>query len=175
MGSDGPTVLVLHGRGGSVSQWQDLGLPQFLNGAKFRCAVLNGSDDYWVNLAPPVPFDAALGLSMGGFGVLDIASQRSLKAVAAISPALFLTWEDAERIAGFAAREVWEAHEPLRHTAGIKSPVGIWCGREDPFHDAARELAGAVGAQGSFDHGAHDAGYWRRVLPDALRFIGDRL
>ncbi|WP_189254856.1 hypothetical protein [Lentzea flava] len=137
--------------------------------------MVNGGEDYWVNLTPPVPFDAALGVSMGGFGVLDIASQRSLKAVAAISPALFPTWEDAEQINGFASREVWEAHEPLRHLATIRSPVGVWCGQEDPFHDPARELARAVGAQGSFDHGAHDGGYWRRVLPEALRFIGSRL
>ena len=175
MGSDGPTVLVLHGRGGSVAQWQHLGLPQFLNGARFRCAVVNGGDDYWMNLTPPVPFDAALGLSMGGFGVLGIATRQSLKAVAAISPALFPSWEDAQRIAGFASRAVWEAHEPLRHTDSIRSPVGIWCGREDPFHDAAREMASRVGAMGSFEHGAHDDGYWRRVLPEALRFIESRL
>jgi S-formylglutathione hydrolase FrmB len=175
MGSDGPTVLVLHGRGGSVSWWESLGLPRFLVGCAFRCAVVNGGEDYWVNLVPPVPFDAALGVSMGGFGVLDIASRRSLKAVAAISPALFPTWEDARRINGFASREVWEAHEPSRHLSLIRSPVGIWCGREDPFHDPAEELARAVGATGSFEHGAHDGGYWRRVLPEALRFIGNRL
>lgn len=88
---------------------------------------------------------------------------------------MFPSWEDAARINGFASREVWEAHEPLRHTAEIKSPVGVWCGREDPFHDAARDLASRVGAVGSFEHGAHDSGYWRRVLPEALRFIGDRV
>lgn len=175
MGSSGPTVLVLHGRGGSVRWWEDLGLPQFLNGARFRCAVVNGGEDYWVSLTPPVPFDAALGVSMGGFGVLDIASRQPLKAVAAISPALFPAWEDAERIDGFASREVWERHEPLRHTASITSPVGVWCGREDPFHGPAQDLARAVGAVGAFEHGEHDDGYWRRVLPDALEFIGRRL
>ena len=175
MGAAGPTVLVLHGRGGSVGWWEALGLPLFLNGSAFRCAVVNGGDDDGVNLTPPVPFDAALGVSMGGFGVLDIASRRAVRAVAAISPALFPTWEDAERIDGFASREVWEAHEPLRHTDRIKAPVGVWCGREDPFHDPARDLAEAVGAVGSFDHGEHDDGYWRRVLPDALRFIAQRL
>ncbi|MGW6936199.1 hypothetical protein ACWGE0_39500 [Lentzea sp. NPDC054927] len=36
-------------------------------------------------------------------------------------------------------------------------------------------LAEEIGAAGSFDHGAHDGGYWRRVLPEALRFIGNRL
>ncbi|SES03603.1 S-formylglutathione hydrolase FrmB [Lentzea xinjiangensis] len=175
MGTTGPVVLVLHGRGGSVRWWQDLGLPRFLHGAPLRCAVLDGGEDYWVDLVPPVPFDAALGVSMGGFGVLDIASRRPLEAVAAISPAVFPSWEDAQRVAGFASPEVWEAHEPLRHADRIRSPTGIWCGREDPFHEAARDLARAVGAEGSFEHGGHDDGYWRRVLPEALRFIGSRL
>lgn len=176
MGTDGPTALVLHGRGGSASWWEDMGLPRFLNGHGFRCAVVNGAEDYWVNLTPPVPFEAALGISMGGFGVLDIACRQRLRAVAAISPAVFGSWEDAARINGFASRSVWEAHEPLRRASAIESPVGIWCGQEDPFHDAAVEMARRCGAQvGSFDHGAHDGGYWLRVLPEALRFIGDRL
>ncbi|WP_394617475.1 hypothetical protein JNUCC0626_49180 [Lentzea sp. JNUCC 0626] len=175
MGAAGPAVLVLHGRGGSVGWWDRLGLPRFLHGHGFRCAVVNGADDYWVNLTPPVEFDAALGVSMGGFGVLDLASRRPLKAVAAISPALFPSWEDAERISGFASREVWEEHEPLRHSERITSPAGVWCGVEDPFHDPARDLATAIGATGSFEHGEHTDGYWRRVLPDALRFIAQRL
>lgn len=178
MGDSGPTVLVLHGRGGSVTWWEELGLPRFLaaSGFRYRLAVVNGGEDYWVNLTPPVPFEAALGVSMGGFGVLDIASRQALRAVAAISPALFPTWEDAARINGFASREVWERHEPLRRASRIDSPVGIWCGQEDPFVEPAEEMALRSRAQvGSFDHGAHDAGYWRRVLPEALRFIGDRL
>ncbi|MCX2952629.1 hypothetical protein ORI60_30220 [Lentzea sp. NEAU-D7] len=78
----------------------------------------------------------------------------------------------ARRIGGFASREVWEAHEPLRHKERITSPVGVWCGRENPFHEVASALADAVG---SFEHGGHDLGYWRRVPPKALRFIGQRL
>ncbi|WP_053734274.1 hypothetical protein [Nocardia sp. NRRL S-836] len=178
MGTAGPVVLVLHGRGGSVRWWEDFGLPRFLaaSGFELRFAVVQGGEDYWVDLVPPVPFEACLGISMGGFGVLDIATRQRPRAVAAISPALFGSWEDAAHINGFASREVWEAHEPLRHAASIDSPVGIWCGREDPFHDTAAELARTARAQvGSFDHGAHDTGYWRRVLPEAVRFIGEHL
>lgn len=55
-------------------------------------------------------------------------------------------------------------------------PVGVWCGREGPFYPAARELAVGVHADpAAFDDGEHTEGYWRRVLPDALRFIGARL
>ncbi|WP_090066976.1 hypothetical protein [Lentzea flaviverrucosa] len=76
MGAAGPVVLVLHGRGGSVAWWEELGLPRFLQGCGFRCAVVNGGEDYWVGFDPLAPFEAALGVSMGGFGVLDIASRH---------------------------------------------------------------------------------------------------
>ncbi|WP_285750561.1 hypothetical protein [Lentzea sp. NBRC 105346] len=174
----GPAVLALHGRGGSAQWWIDMGLPRFLaaSGGGFSMVAVNGSEKYWVDLELPSPVVAALGISMGGFGVLDLATRQPLKAVAAISPALFPSWEDADRIKGFASRDVWEAHEPLRHTEAISAPVGVWCGREDPFHDPAVDLATAVNAQvRSFDHGAHDGGYWQRVLPEALTFIRSRL
>ncbi|NKE56835.1 hypothetical protein FXN61_08290 [Lentzea sp. PSKA42] len=106
------------------------------------------------------------------FGVLDIPA-GSLDAVIEIRGCF--RPGDAERINGFASREVWERHEPLQDTSSIRSPVGIWCGQEDPFHDAARELANKVGAVGSSEHGAHDDGYWRRVLQEALQFIGIRV
>ncbi|TWP51840.1 hypothetical protein FKR81_13390 [Lentzea tibetensis] len=174
----GPPVLALHGRGGDVDWWVGLGLPQFLTsaGGGFSILAVDGDEDYWVDLELPEPVVAALGVSMGGFGVLDLARRVPLRAVAAISPALFPTWEDADVIKGFASREIWEAHEPLRHTGEVTAPVGVWCGREDPFHDPAQDLAARVEAQvRSFDHGAHDNGYWRRVMPEALRFIKDRL
>ncbi|WP_329790231.1 hypothetical protein V1227_39855 [Lentzea sp. DG1S-22] len=65
-GSSGPVVLVLHGRGGSVAWWEALGLPRFLDGCGFRCAVVDGGEEYWVSRTPPVPFEAALDVSMGG-------------------------------------------------------------------------------------------------------------
>jgi hypothetical protein len=79
------------------------------------------------------------------------------------------SWEDAKGVDGFADERTWEEHEPLRHKGEVSARVGIWCGREDPFHDAAVSYGAAAG---SFEHGGHDTGYWRRVLPEALRFIG---
>ncbi|MGW6936198.1 hypothetical protein ACWGE0_39495, partial [Lentzea sp. NPDC054927] len=70
-GGKPPDPRRLPGASGQVSSRCSAtsGLLRFLNGASFRRAVINGGEDYWVGLTPPVPFEAALGVSMGGFGV----------------------------------------------------------------------------------------------------------
>jgi hypothetical protein len=123
---------------------------------------------------------AALGISMGGFGALLHARARAehpLRCVAVVSPAVFGTWQDVVDKNVFRDRADWESQEPLRHleaTAG--QALGVWCGTEDPFVGAARRLARSARASvGAFAAGAHTAGYWHRVLPDVLRFVGARL
>lgn len=166
--------------------------------APFALVAVDGGDSYWVArdraddpqamlrdelpgwlrssglTAPPA---AALGISMGGFGALVYARDRGTSAptVAVLSPALFATWDDAAGRDGFADETSWAANEPLRHTDALPAglALGIWCGREDPFVGAATELADRTrAAVAHFDHGEHTPGYWRRVLPDALRFVG---
>lgn len=63
----------------------------------------------------------------------------------------------------------WAANEPPR------VPLKIWCGTEDPFVDAARDLVDRTGAQADNGPGAYDGGYFLRVLPDMLRFVGTRI
>jgi hypothetical protein len=46
--------------------------------------------------------------------------------------------------------------------------------RRPPLTRRGLLVGGAVGAA-SFEAGGHDAGYWRRVLPDQLRFLGEAL
>ncbi len=123
---------------------------------------------------------AALGISMGGYGSLVYARRRrTLDAVAVLSPALFRSWEAARTYGPFPDRRDWEGTEPLRHVddLGIDAAgLGVWCGRQDPFHRAAREFAARSGAAvGGFTDGAHDPGYWRAVMPHALEFVGRRL
>jgi hypothetical protein len=185
-----PVCLVLHGRGGSAQGMVELGLPQFLaaSGLRLVLVAVDGGDEYWTGpsmtmLTSELPMwlsdlglarpRVALGISMGGFGALALAARQDLDAVAAASPALFPTWADAEAVHGFPDERTWQDHEPLRHTIAARTAVGVWCGQEDPFHDAAVTFAAQADAT-SFDHGAHDAGYWKRVLPHALRFVGDR-
>lgn len=121
---------------------------------------------------------AVLGISMGGFGALQYArAHPQLAAIATCSPALFTSWPDARKRKIFSNRNQWASHEPLRHTDSIRDiPLGVWCGRGDPFARASRQLARSAGADmASVSAGRHKAKYWRRVLPSALTFIGQHL
>jgi hypothetical protein len=53
--------------------------------------------------------------------------------------------------------------------------VRIDCGRDDPFAGAANELREELRAAGGQQAGEHTPGYWRRMLPDQLRFLGGKL
>jgi hypothetical protein len=51
----------------------------------------------------------------------------------------------------------------------------IDCGRDDPFAGATEDLRAEVPAAGGLQAGLHTAGYWRRMLPDQLQFLGHEL
>ncbi|GAA4875460.1 alpha/beta hydrolase-fold protein [Kitasatospora terrestris] len=193
---DLPVCLALHGRGGSARALLDLGLPQFLAavGAPMRIVAVDGGDaTYWHARTPgddpmamltgelpgwlrqrglPAP-TRALGISMGGSGALRYARARGgLDAVALLSPALFRSWGDARTVDGFRDEADWREHEPLLHPdATPVRRLGVWCGTEDPFCPAARTLTGRA-AEARFPRGAHTDGFWRRVLPEAIGFLG---
>ena len=194
-----PVCLALHGRGSSARGMSDLGLPRFLTAAAasgvtpFTVVAPDGSEHYWhddgagddpmrmlrdeipvwlAELGLPAP-SAVLGISMGGAGALS--HPAPVKAV--VSPALFGTWEESRPLNAFPRRDVWEAQDPLRHADRIDGQrLGIWCGTADVFYERARDLADRTrAAVTSFEPGDHTDGYWRRVLPAALRFVGERL
>jgi hypothetical protein len=193
-----PVCLALHGRGDSARSLLDLGIPQLLTAAigagvqPFAMVAVDCGDTYlmpsgddhpltmlteelpaWLG-APPA---AAVGYSMGGFGALCLARRLTLRAVAVAGAALFRDWPDANSRHAFTSERQWTDHEPLRHTSELAgTPLGVWCGTEDPFIDAAKELITKTQPQHSaITRGAHNNGYWRRVLPDMLRFIGSRI
>ncbi|ADB30490.1 putative esterase [Kribbella flavida DSM 17836] len=121
-----------------------------------------------------------LGWSMGGYGALLHAGRGAAdsggRAVAAgaISPALWRHAGDAADGA-FDGAEDFAAHQVLGHPDPLKEvALRIDCGRDDPFAGAVRELRDEVAAAGGIQPGAHTAGYWRRMLPDQLRFLGTR-
>ncbi|GAA1979524.1 alpha/beta hydrolase [Kitasatospora viridis] len=125
---------------------------------------------------------AALGISMGGSGALQYAIGRTggghdLDAVALLSPAVFRTWADARTTGGYAGQADWQAHEPMLRLDALRvGSLGVWCGQEDPFCPAARDLARQAHArQAHFPDGLHTDGFWRRVLPDAIGLLGHTL
>lgn len=195
-----PVCLAMHGRGSDANMFVDLGVPEMLtsmaNGGTLPFAVVSvdGGDDYWIakkssddpqamlNTELPVWLTnrglastpiAVLGISMGGYGALNYARGQSGITVAAISPALFLSWPEAESKDAFADEAQWQATDPLQHLNELSSKdIGVWCGTEDPFIDSTNKLVESVQPKiAAIGDGGHDEPYWRKVLPAALDFV----
>jgi S-formylglutathione hydrolase FrmB len=118
------------------------------------------------------------GLGLAGRAISG-ASLPEAAAVAAISPALFASYSDAQAAdrgafddtADFAQNNVQAAVGALRHV-----PVWISCGGDDPFQPQATllraRLAQLTGRQpgGGILPGCHDDAFFERSLPAAVAF-----
>lgn len=199
-----PVCLALHGRGEGAGMFVDLGVPRMLSSVvnyqgtpAFAVVAVDGGDSYWVPqedddpqamLAKELPtwLDerglatnpfAVLGISMGGYGAFNYAVNLNNPALAAISPALFLSWPEANSRNAFADKKQWDDTDPLRHLDSLTgAPMGVWCGESDPFLDATEQLVDRAKPQvADIEPGDHDDEFWRKVLPDALKFVGKRI
>jgi S-formylglutathione hydrolase FrmB len=120
-----------------------------------------------------------LGWSMGGYGALRLAGLLGADRVVAVVAASPAIWQDpgAASTAGFADSEEYERYSVIGHQdvlAGIA--VRVDCGTGDPFYRDVQDYVAAFpeGADvtSTFEPGAHDRAYWRRMLPDELAFLG---
>jgi dienelactone hydrolase len=199
-----PVCLMLHGRGGTARGFIDFGIPRVLTASMrsgvppFAIAAMDCGEHYFMARHGDDPFRmlldevpgwltqrgldgnslAALGFSMGGFGALCLARRRpDLRAVAVASPALFQRWPEAKSRNVFTDEQHWARYEPLRHVDAFSDvPLGVWCGTEDPFVDAAREFIDKARPEvGAITRGGHTGGYWLRVLPDMFAFVSKHL
>jgi S-formylglutathione hydrolase FrmB len=123
-----------------------------------------------------------LGWSMGGYGALRLAGQlgpERVAAVCAVSPALWTHGDDASP-SGFAdAAEYDEFRVTGRQEDLAGIAVRVDCGTGDPFYRATEDyvagFADTAEPTVSFGPGRHDPGYWRRMLPAELEFLGRRV
>lgn len=125
---------------------------------------------------------ALVGWSMGGVGVLHLAAALGpdrVAAVAALSPALWHRYDETapgayDDPADFRRVGVMGRQDELDRIA-----VRVDCGKGDPFYATTRDyVAGFAAGQepaGGFELGDHDSGYWRRMVPGVLRFLGEGL
>lgn len=203
-----PVAVFLHGTGSSNRFVFDvLGAQAVLQrhlddgGPPFAIAAVDGGDTWWhpradgtdtqamlltefIPLLARQGFDAGklglFGLSMGGFGVLLLASQgkvAGLRGVAAMSPAVWGGYDAAvdgafDSPADFAANDVFALRPQLRAL-----PKRIDCGTGDALLTTVEAyVSGLPGAvEGGFEPGGHEESYWRRVLPDVVSFLGRNL
>ena len=183
-----PVCLVLHGATARPRDFQPFGLPRFLTAAVLRGAppfVLMGADGgllYWERdpgsdddpeqmVLEELPrwaaergFDAGRlagwGWSMGAFGVLHLAEVRPgfLRGAAVLSPAV--TPGD-------------DVFASIGRLAG--TPLGVWCGRDDPLYPNARQLVAALPEPPrvvAYAPGGHTRVYWDSVTLPALGLVG---
>lgn len=207
-GTDFPLALFLHGLGGNnegifdvLKAHEVLRRHLFIGGTPFAIVSVDGGDTWWHPRADGtdtqsmladefVPFLGTqgydlgriglFGLSMGGFGVLLLASQARLpgiRAVAAMSPAVWDRYD--KRIEGafdspsdFAAHDVFALRPRL---AAV--PKRVDCGTEDELFPWVKQYASGLPGvvEGGFRAGGHDADYWRAILPDVVSFLGRHL
>jgi S-formylglutathione hydrolase FrmB len=127
------------------------------------------------------------GISMGGFGALDLAAHAApgrFCAVGAHSPALWQTggetadgaFDDAE---DFAAHDVIAVARE-RPTAFAAQPLWLDAGNEDPFLPGDEAFAAALRAGGvdvrlATPPGGHEDAYWEGRWKDYLPFYADAL
>jgi enterochelin esterase-like enzyme len=123
-----------------------------------------------------------LGWSMGGYGALRLGGllgPERVVAVCAVSAALWTDADDASP-SGFADAEEYDEFRVTgrqEDLAGI--PVRIDCGTGDPFYRAVEDYVDGFPDDAdltvTFEPGQHQAGYWRRMLPAELEFLGRRV
>ena len=200
-----PLVLVLHGRtGNAASAVDEVRLDRHLAalGRPMALAAVDGGDSYWhprasgdplgmlINeLVPLVAADTtrvgALGWSMGGYGVLNLARESAagrlgdlrIKAVAALSPALFGGFDDAAEGA-FDGPDDFHRWGALVDDPGTGTiAVRVECGAGDPFAATTRRYMARAHPRpaGGIPSGCHDSAFWQRAAPAALAHLADHL
>jgi S-formylglutathione hydrolase FrmB len=142
------------------------------------------------------------GLSMGGYGALLLAERLAgavgtvpssaaartaaprAAAVAAMSPAIFASYQDARAANGgsFDSAADFARNNVVTGLAALRAvPTWIACGADDPFEPETSQLLSRLAAisghrvPGGILAGCHDNAFWARTMPAALRFIGTRL
>jgi len=121
-----------------------------------------------------------LGWSMGGYGALAIAGALGADRVAAVvaeSPALWTSYDDTAPGAFDDAAD-FARHTVVGHPVGLRGiDVRIDCGTGDPFYPVVRDYVASLrpAPAGGFEPGGHTMGYWRRMAPPQLAFLGHHL
>ena len=108
---------------------------------------------------------AFLGLSMGGYGALLLASELGRAGTFGVVAESAALWTEADLSAegAFDDREDFLAHDIFaRSKALFDIPIRLDCGTDDPFIAANRAFAERVPhAEAAFDAGGHTRDYWR--------------
>ena len=118
-----------------------------------------------------------LGWSMGGYGALRLAGLRGPEATSAVAVSSPALWSDPDEASpeGFRDAAEYREYSVFDRQDDLNGiPVRIDIGRGDPFYLEVEEYAEGLGSDSKVGHerGGHTPGYWRRMLPAQLAFLG---
>ncbi len=202
-----PVVICMPGRGaGGPQGMSDLHLADWAAQAPspIALAALDGGESYWhprqtgedrmtMLVREFLPMlqstyglgdggHATFGWSMGGYGALLAAElyPRTFTAVAALSAAIWPTWEDVSSAVpdAFDSRLDYQLYDPYTHANRLAhTPVFIAVGSGDPFHpyDVAFATQLKPAPHTLFTAGCHDNNFWGNAAGPALNFLSRAL
>jgi len=119
-----------------------------------------------------------MGVSMGGYGALEIAERAPglVTAVAAISPAIWTSFEQAQAASpgAFSSASAFAAGDVITHAAALRDiPVRVASGLDDPFRPGVKDLIKALppGSSAEIGPGCHTDPFFFSQEPPSLDFL----
>jgi S-formylglutathione hydrolase FrmB len=135
-----------------------------------------------LGLGRPPQRIGTMGISMGGYGALLIAEKnpRLISAVAAISPAIWTTYDEASaaNAGAYASARDFADDDAVTHAGALEGiPVRVASGDSDPFHAGVVALSKTLPAAAvvTFSKGCHDDSFFVSQEPPSLAFLGRHL
>jgi S-formylglutathione hydrolase FrmB len=123
-----------------------------------------------------------MGISMGGYGAILLAEKypQLIRAVAAISPAVWTSYEQAHAVnpGAYASAADFTANDAVSHTAALSNtPVRVASGNDDPFHPGVAALAQQLPKTSTvvLSQGCHTGPFFNAQEPPSLQFLGQHL
>jgi pimeloyl-ACP methyl ester carboxylesterase len=123
-----------------------------------------------------------MGISMGGYGALLMAEKypHLISAVAAISPAVWTTYEQAKAAnsGAYASAADFAADDVVSHTGALAQvPVRVASGDTDPFHPGVLALKDSLPphAEVVLTSGCHTGPFFQSQEAPSLAFLGQHL
>jgi len=123
-----------------------------------------------------------LGISMGGYGALLIAEKHPhlISAVAAISPAIWTTYQQARAAdaGAYTSAADFASNNAATHASALKGiPTRVASGNDDPFFPGVQTLVKALPQDAVVDlsNGCHTGPFFLAQEPQSLEFLGRHL
>lgn len=125
---------------------------------------------------------ATMGVSMGGYGALLLGEKfpHLISAVAAISPAIWTTYDQARGAnpGAYASAADFASCDAVTHAGALAGThVRVASGSDDPFHPGVEALATALGprAEIHISKGCHTGAFFSSQEPPSLAFLARHL